>query len=169
MDPYLWIMLISVLMIFILMFVFSGVKVLKEWERVAILRLGKFYAVRGPGIYWKTPILDKVALKVSLRVQSTDIDTYLTSAESTRGWKGIVNWRIVDVEKYLFSLQDHERTVHTTIQHHVRKEIEFLSTDALFTDNDEISSRIIEALAPTFEGWGLNIVKIDLRNASDWD
>lgn len=83
-DLYLMTMLIMVLMVFLLLFVCSGIKVLKEWERVAILRLGKFYAIRGPGIIWKTPILDKIALKVSLRVQSTDIDTHITSAESTR-------------------------------------------------------------------------------------
>ena len=158
-----------VLMVFLLLFVCSGIKVLKEWERVAILRLGKFYAIRGPGIIWKTPILDKIALKVSLRVQSTDIDTHITSAESTRWWKGIVNWRIVDVEKYLFSLQDHERTVHTTIQHYVSKEVEFLSNDALFNDKNEISSRIEEALTPVLEEWGIKMVGVNLRNAPEWE
>ena len=163
-DLYLYLMLLMTMMIFTLMFVFSGIKVLKEWERVAILRLGKFYGIRGPGIIWKTPILDKVALKVSLRVQSTHIEEHITSAGSTRKWMGFVNWRIVDVEKYLFSLQDHERQVHMTIEHHVRKEIEFLSNDALFSDKDEISSRIEESLVPILEAWGLKIVGVDLRS-----
>jgi regulator of protease activity HflC (stomatin/prohibitin superfamily) len=162
-------MTLMTIVFFTLMFVCSGIKVLKEWERVAILRLGKFYGIRGPGIIWKTPILDHIALKVSLRVQTTDIDMDVRSAESTRRWKGIVNWRIIDVEKYLFGLQDHERTVHTTIQHLVGKEIEFLSNDALFTDTNEITMRIESALGPTSEGWGLKIEKVELRNALDFE
>ena len=80
-----------------------------------------------------------------------------------------MNWRIVDVEKYLFSLQDHERTVHTTIQHYVSKEVEFLSNDALFNDKNEISSRIEEALTPVLEEWGIKMVGVNLRNAPEWD
>ncbi|MHA1936177.1 MAG: hypothetical protein ACW97A_12945, partial [Candidatus Thorarchaeota archaeon] len=65
-DSYLVMMLVIVLAFFILMFVASGIKILKEWERIAVLRLGKFKHIRGPGVVWVMPILDKVAMKVSL-------------------------------------------------------------------------------------------------------
>jgi len=152
------------MMLFVLIFVCSGIKTLKEWERVAILRLGKFYGIRGPGIYWKMPILDKVAMKVSLRVQSTEIDTSITSPKSTYRWKGIVHWRIVNVEKFILFLENPERTIHTGIQHHVSKEIEFLSSDALFTDREDITANIQSSLEQKFEGWGIKIVEIDLRS-----
>lgn len=158
-------------MIFVLIFVCSGIKVLKEWERAVILRLGKYYGVRGPGIIWKTPILDKIALRVSLREQSTEIDTgkYISSDGSTRRLKGIVVWRIIDIERYALRLQDHERTVHSTIHHHVSKVAESMTSDAVFSDTDDLAFRVRAALEPTFESWGLKVVKVDLRIAPDWE
>jgi regulator of protease activity HflC (stomatin/prohibitin superfamily) len=55
------IMFILVTAIFVLFYLASGIKVLKESERIAILRLGKFLGIKGPGIIWATPILDKIA------------------------------------------------------------------------------------------------------------
>jgi regulator of protease activity HflC (stomatin/prohibitin superfamily) len=54
-------MFILVTAIFVLFYLASGIKVLKESERIAILRLGKFLGIKGPGIIWATPILDKIA------------------------------------------------------------------------------------------------------------
>jgi regulator of protease activity HflC (stomatin/prohibitin superfamily) len=170
-NPYLWFMLIITVAIFALLFTCSGIKVLKEWERVVILRLGKFIGVRGPGIIWKTPILDKVVLKVSLRVQSTEVDTgkYISSDDSTRRLKGIVQWRIIDVEKFALRIDDHYRTVMMTIQHHVKKVAESLTSDAVFSEREELNSLVEGELEPVFSEWGLKIVKVDLRTASEWE
>lgn len=153
------------------MFVCSGIKVLKEWERVVILRLGKYYGVRGPGIIWKVPILDTIPLKISLRLQTTDIDTgkYVSSDGSSRRLKGIVQWRILDIEKYALRIEDHQRTVNVTIQHHVSKVAESMTSDAVFSDTDELSTRIKEALEPTLSEWGLKVIKVELRTAPDWE
>ena len=69
-DPYGFYLtlLVIVLLFFALMFVAAGIKVLKEWERVALLRLGKFHGVKGPGVIFIVPLLDKIAMKVSLRL-----------------------------------------------------------------------------------------------------
>ena len=69
-DPYGFYLtlLVIVLLFFVLMFVAAGIKVLKEWERVAILRLGKFQGIKGPGVIFIVPLLDKIAMKVSLRL-----------------------------------------------------------------------------------------------------
>jgi regulator of protease activity HflC (stomatin/prohibitin superfamily) len=172
-DIYLWISLILFLTIFIftLLFICSGIKVLKEWERVVILRLGKFIGVRGPGIIWKTPILDKVVLKVSLRVQSTEVDTgkYISSDNSARRLKGIVQWRIIDVEKYALRIDNHDSTVTMTIQHNVKKVAESLTSDAVFSEPEELNSLVEKELEPVFSEWGLEIIKVDLRTAPEWE
>jgi regulator of protease activity HflC (stomatin/prohibitin superfamily) len=48
---------------------------LKEWERVAVLRPGKFLGIKGPGIIWIIPILDRIVAKVSLLEQQSEVDT----------------------------------------------------------------------------------------------
>ena len=66
--------IIALMGIFTLMFILSGIKVVKEWERIAILRLGRFFKVAGPGAIWMTPILDR-GIPVSLKIQQTEVDT----------------------------------------------------------------------------------------------
>ena len=55
-------LLVVVFLFFALMFIAAGIKVLKEWERVALLRLGKFHGVKGPGVIFIVPLLDKIAM-----------------------------------------------------------------------------------------------------------
>ncbi|MHA2068917.1 MAG: SPFH domain-containing protein, partial [Candidatus Thorarchaeota archaeon] len=62
--------ILVIIIFFIMLFVFSGIKVLKEWERIVILRLGKYKGVMGPGIVWRMPLLDRIGAKVSLRIQT---------------------------------------------------------------------------------------------------
>jgi regulator of protease activity HflC (stomatin/prohibitin superfamily) len=133
------------------------------------LRLGKYLGIKGPGIIWKTPILDKIALKVSLREQESEVDTgrYDSSGGSSQRLKGVILWRVIDVERYALSIEDHQRTVNNTIQHHVHKVAESMTGDVAFSDTDKLAMQIEEALKPTFTAWGLRITKVDLRTASE--
>ena len=168
-DFVLMMSMIALLTIFVLMFILSGVKVVSTWERVVILRLGLYLGVRGPGIIWKTPILDKIALRISLRVQSTDIDTgkYVSSDGSSRRLKGIVQWKVLDVEKFALSIEDHYITVNRTIHHHVMKVAESMTSDAVFSDSYELDSQVKSSIEPIFSEWGLTVTKVELRTAHD--
>ena len=159
-----------VLAIFILIFVASGIKVLKEWERVVILRLGKFLGIRGPGIIWATPILDKIAMKISLREQQTlvNTETFVASDGNTRKFEGFVNWRITDPERAVLSVEDYRTSVETAIHHHVQKVGESLPSDAIIVDQDLVHSRIKQTLEPILNKWGVVITEINLKASSEW-
>ncbi len=160
-------MIMILLVIFVLVFIFSGLMVLKEWERVVIFRLGKYLGVKGPGIIWKLPILDYVVLKASLQEQSTDVDTgrYISSEGSTQRVVGLVTWRIDDLKKYALSIDNHQQSIAIAIHHHVLKDAESMMSDAAYIDVDELNSEVEEALESTFSKWGLQIIKIDLHMA----
>ena len=67
MDPLL-IGLIGFIVFIIVVFLLSGIRVLKEWERMPVLRLGRYIGLKGPGIIYLVPIIDRAPLKISTRL-----------------------------------------------------------------------------------------------------
>ena len=129
--------LLTFLVLFILIFIISGIKVLKEWERVAILRLGKYVGARGPGIIWRTPILERIGAKVSLRVQTVEIDTgeSMSRDGNPASLVGEVRYRIVDIERAFLSLEDYQATAQQSTRHVVIEQIESRDYNDLVTND----------------------------------
>ena len=172
MDPaMLSIALVLTMGVFILAFMASGIKILKEYERVVVLRLGIFRGVKGPGIIWVSPIIEKIAMKVSLREQETKIDSggFNSSGSSSDMWKGSINWRIVDVKKAFLSVENHRSSVDDTIKANVQEIGESLSNNAFAVDKETVDSRIKETLEPLMTERGVKITEIHLKATSAWD
>jgi regulator of protease activity HflC (stomatin/prohibitin superfamily) len=157
--------LIAFLALFVLLFIISGIKVLKEWERVAILRFGKYVGVRGPGIIWRTPILERIGARVSLRVQTVEIDTgeSMSRDGNPASLVGEVRYRIVDIERAVLSLEDYRITAQQSARHVVIEQIESRDYDDLVTNRERVESAITRELDVRFEKWGMIVVGVDLR------
>ena len=163
--------LVLTLGIFVLIYIASGIKVLREYERVAVMRLGKFYGIKGPGIIWVMPILEKIVIKVSLREQQTIIDTgkFYSRDGSSSIWRGAINWRIIDVEKAVSSPENYQSSVDSTIKANVQEIGESLSSDAINIDKDLVYSRIKEVLEPILSKQGISITEVNLKTSSEWE
>jgi regulator of protease activity HflC (stomatin/prohibitin superfamily) len=164
---YLFVMMISLVIFFALMFILSGLKILKEWERVVVMRLGRYHSTKGPGIIWIVPILDKIVLRIPIREQTTEIDTgkYVSSHGSSIRLKGSVQWKVVDAERFALGMQDHYQTILKTIQHHMVEVADSSTNDAAFADSDELNYLVQIALEPNFQKWGLEVKNVDLHVA----
>ncbi len=135
--------LVLILSTFLLFFVSCGIKIVKEWDRVAVLRLGKYRCIRGPGIIWMMPILDK-GIMVSLKKQQTVVDTgeCVSSDGSTRRLTGYVNWKIIDVQKAVLEVEDYRTSIYNTIQHQIKKIGESFPGDTVIMDEESLYSEI---------------------------
>lgn len=151
--------------ILIMLFMLSGIKILKEWERVVILRLGNFRGVKGPGIFWRTPLLDRIAAKVSLRAQAVEIETVeVLSRDGTPiGLVGEVLYRVVDVERAVLSLEDYHSTAEQSSKHIMIEQIESRDYSDLVENRERVESAITRELDARFEKWGMLVVGVDFR------
>jgi len=165
-DSYLVMMLVIVLAFFILMFVASGIKVLKEWERVAILRLGKFKHIRGPGVIWVTPILDKVAMKVSLRLLTYAFKTErsLTKDNVPVVVDAVMYFRVIDVEKAILSVERYTVAVELAAQTTLRETTGKVTLDQLLSERDEIAGHLQELIDEKTEHWGVKVTSVEIRD-----
>lgn len=159
-------MLVIVLAFFILMFVASGIKVLKEWERVAILRLGKFKHIRGPGVIWVTPILDKVAMKVSLRLLTYAFKTErsLTKDNVPVVVDAVMYFRVIDVEKAILSVERYTVAVELAAQTTLRETTGKVTLDQLLSERDEIAGHLQELIDEKTEHWGVKVTSVEIRD-----
>ncbi len=158
--------LIVVLGIFALMFIASGIKILKEWERVAILRLGKFKAIKGPGIIWVTPMIDKVAMKVSLRLLTYAFKTErsLTKDNVPIVVDAVMYFRVIDVEKAILSVERYTVAVELAAQTSLRETIGKASLDELLSERDIIAQHLQELIDEKTEHWGVKVTSVEIRD-----
>ena len=157
--------------IFTMCFVASGIKILKEWDRAAVLRVGKFYGIRGPGIIWITPFLDRISMIVSLKIQQTKIDTgdYVSSDGSKRRLSGYVNWRVINIEKVVLAVENYKQSIYNIVQHHVKKIAESFPGDTVLMDEETLYAEIQQELEPILSNWGVKITELSLKTFSEWE
>jgi regulator of protease activity HflC (stomatin/prohibitin superfamily) len=152
--------------VFILMIVASGIKILKEWERVAILRLGKYKSVKGPGIIWVTPLIDKVAMKVSLRLLTYAFKTErsLTKDNVPVVVDAVMYFRVIDVEKAILSVERYTVAVELGAQTTLRETTGKVTLDQLLSERDTIAQHLQELIDEKTEHWGVKVTSVEIRD-----
>jgi len=155
-----------VLAFFVLMFIASGIKVLKEWERVAVLRLGKFKHIRGPGLIWITPILDKVAMKVSLRLLTYAFKTErsLTKDNVPVVVDAVMYFRVIDVERAILTVERYTIAVELAAQTTLRETTGKVTLDELLSERDKIAEHLQELIDEKTEHWGVKVSAVEIRD-----
>ncbi len=151
---------------FALMFVASGIRVLKEWERVAILRLGKFKYIKGPGVIWVWPILDKIAMKVSLRLLTYAFKTErsLTRDNVPVIVDAVMYFRVIDVEKAILSVERYVVAVELAAQTTLRETTGKVTLDQILSERDEIAGHLQELIDEKTEHWGIKVTAVEIRD-----
>ncbi|TFG10553.1 slipin family protein [Candidatus Thorarchaeota archaeon] len=162
----LWTFLLVIAVIFVLMFIASGIKVLKEWERVAVLRLGKFKHIRGPGVVFIVPILDKIAMKVSLRLQTYAFKTErsLTKDNVPVVVDAVMYFRVIDVERAILSVERYTVAVELAAQTTLRETIGKVTLDDLLSERDTIAAHLQELIDEKTEHWGIKVTSVEIRD-----
>ncbi|MHA1741162.1 MAG: SPFH domain-containing protein [Candidatus Thorarchaeota archaeon] len=165
-DTVLLTFLVVLLVLFVLMFVFSGIKVLNEWERVAVLRLGKFKHIKGPGIIWVTPILDKIAMKVSLRLQTYAFKTErsLTKDNVPVVVDAVMYFKVIDVEKAILTVERYTVAVELAAQTTLRETTGKVTLDELLSERDKIAMHLQELIDEKTEHWGVKVSAVEIRD-----
>jgi len=144
---------------------FSGLKVLREYERAVIFRLGRLVAHRGPGIIYVIPVIEKM-LKVDLRTITMDIppQDVITKDNVSVKVNAVLYFRVMDpnravveVENYLFATSQLAQTT-------LRSVCGEGELDDLLAEREKINSRIQTILDAQTDPWGIKVVLVELKH-----
>jgi regulator of protease activity HflC (stomatin/prohibitin superfamily) len=95
----------------VIIFVFLAlrpIRIASEWNRAIVLRLGRFHAIKGPGLYVVIPVIDTVPMVIDLRIQTTSItaEQALTKDTVAVGVDAIVFWQVADPKAAAIRIQN---------------------------------------------------------------
>ena len=143
----------------------SGVRIAAQWERGILLRLGKFWGVRGPGIVYVVPFIDSIQF-VDTRLLTLNIPSQqvITKDNVPASVDGVLYVMVCEAEKAVLSVQNYRFAVAQYAQATLRDVVGALTLDELLSERDQIQKRVAEVVEERIKGWGLHLDSIRLQD-----
>ncbi|HMR67453.1 MAG TPA: slipin family protein [Anaerolineae bacterium] len=153
---------IIVAVIFLL---FSAVKVVQEYERGVIFRLGRFVGAKGPGIFFIIPFIDRM-MKVDLRTVTLDVPAQeaITMDNVTLKVNAVVYFRVIDPGKAIIQVEDYRRATWQIAQTTLRNVIGQSELDDLLAEREKINEHIRQIIDDATEPWGIKVSIVEVKD-----
>jgi len=153
--------------IVIIMILSSAIKVVREYQRLVVFRLGRLIGAKGPGIVLLIPIMDRPRL-VDLRLVTFDIpkQRIFTKDNVSVDVDAVVYFRVFDANNAVVKVQDYILASNLLAQTTLRDVLGQVEFDDLLTKRDEINKRLQAILDEATEPWGIKVTTVAIRDAS---
>ncbi|MGE4297456.1 MAG: slipin family protein [Desulfovibrionaceae bacterium] len=144
---------------------FSTLKVLNEYERGVIFRLGRIIKAKGPGLIILIPIVDRM-VKVSLRVLTLDIPNQdvITKDNVTIKVNAVVYFRVIDPIKAIVEVEDFLFATSQLAQTTLRSVCGGVELDEILSHRDKVNSQIRSILDQSTDPWGIKVSTVELKH-----
>ncbi|MCX6722224.1 MAG: SPFH domain-containing protein [Candidatus Staskawiczbacteria bacterium] len=153
------------LLIVLFIILVSGIRVIKEYERAVIFFLGRQTAIRGPGLIYLVPILEKM-VKVSFRTITMGIPSQkiITKDNVSIDIAAVAYYHIVDPKKAVIAIEDVLSAVNQISQTTVRNVVGQFMLDQLLSQTAEINKQIKDVIDNHTEPWGVQVTAVEIKD-----
>ena len=156
---------IVLIVIVVIFFLTSALKVVREYDRGVIFRLGRLVGAKGPGLIILIPIIDKM-VKVSLRVVTMDIPSQdiITKDNVSVKVNAVLYFRVVDPQKAIVEVEDYLFATGQLAQTTLRSILGQVELDELLANRDEINDRMQKIVDEQTDAWGIKVSLVELKH-----
>ena len=157
--------LIGVIVVVVIILLAMAIKVVKEWERGVILRLGRLVGAKGPGLFFIIPFFDRM-IKVDLRVVTLDVprQDVITRDNVTVGVDAVVYFRVVDPEAAVIKVLDHIRATSLISQTTLRNVLGQSELDELLTQREKLNQALQKIIDEQTDPWGIKVSIVEIKS-----
>jgi len=157
--------LIALMVAFIILS--QAIKIVREYERVVIFRLGRFSGVKGPGIFFIIPIIDRVML-LDLRVFTIDVakQVVITKDNVSVEVDAVIYYRVVDPSLAIIQVENYKLATSLLAQTTLRDVLGQIELDDLLSKRDELNKKLQSILDQHTDPWGIKVAAVTLRDVS---
>jgi regulator of protease activity HflC (stomatin/prohibitin superfamily) len=136
-----------------------------QWDRVIVLRLGKFHTVRLAGLFWLAPFVDTVAKWIDTRVQTTDLTAEQTLTKDTVpvDVDAVMFWLVYDPKKAALEVENFGNAVTWAAQTALRDLIGKTMLADLLVGRDVLDKQLQEIIDTRTEPWGVSVQSVEIR------
>jgi len=143
-----------------------SVKVIQQWEKVAVLRFGKYLGLRGPGMIWIVPVIDTLSAYVDQRIRVTDVSAESTLTKDTVpvNVDAIVFWVVWNAEKSILEVMNFADAVTLSAQTALRDCIGRHELAQLLTEREMLGQVLQKILDEKTNPWGITVQSVEIRD-----
>jgi regulator of protease activity HflC (stomatin/prohibitin superfamily) len=157
--------LMGFVILIVVLFLTSAIKILQEWERGVVLRLGKFQAVRGPGITFIIPFIETMR-RISTRVITVDVppQDIITRDNVTLKVNAVVFFRIFSPKEAVINVEEWYSATYQKAQTILRNVLGQFELDDLLSERDTINHRLQSILDSETDQWGIKVDSVEIKH-----
>ena len=143
-----------------------AIRVAKQWEKCAVLRLGRFIGLRGPGVFHVIPVIDSISKYVDQRVRVTDVtaESALTRDTVPVNVDAIVFWVVWNAEKSILEVEDFENAIALSAQTALRESIGRHELAQMITERESLGHELQRILDEKTNAWGITVQSVEIRD-----
>ncbi|MGJ0507040.1 MAG: slipin family protein [Methylocystis sp.] len=158
--------LIALVSVMAALIVSYSIKIANQWERVVVLRLGRFSALKGPGLFLIIPIIDVVAYWIDIRVITTAFKAEKTLTKDTVpvDVDAVLFWKVVDPKKAALDVADYESAINWAAQTALRDVIGKTMLSDMLEGREKISAELRRIIDVRTEPWGINVISVEVKD-----
>jgi regulator of protease activity HflC (stomatin/prohibitin superfamily) len=143
-----------------------AIRVADQWEKVAVLRFGKYIGLRGPGIFHVVPIVDRVSRYVDQRVRVANVSAESTLTRDTVpvNVDAIVFWLVWNAEKSILEVQDFNQAITLSAQTALRESIGRHELHQMVAERELLGHELQRILDEKTNPWGITVQSVEIRD-----
>jgi regulator of protease activity HflC (stomatin/prohibitin superfamily) len=143
----------------------SAIKLAAQWERAVVFRLGRYHAIKGPGLFLIIPLFDQVRF-VDTRILTMDIPSQQVITRDNVPVKinGVIFFQVVNAADAIIKVQDFQYAISQFAQTSLRDVIGQMTLDQLLTEREDIGKSIESTVDKDTKGWGLEVTGIRIQD-----
>lgn len=149
----------------IIVFILSGVRIAQEYERAIVFRLGRFQSVKGPGIYWLIPLIERQQ-KVDIRTKTVTLEQQetITMDSVTIKVNAVLWYQIINPQNAIIKVADYNKAVYQFSVSALRNIIGQHSLDEVLKEREQINATLQRIVDLTTEPWGVKIEMVEMKD-----
>jgi len=153
------------IIIIVIFFLSSAIRILNEYERGVIFRLGRVIKAKGPGLIILIPIVDKM-VKVSMRLVAMDVDPQdvITRDNVSVKVNAVIYFRVIDPTKAIIEVENYSYAMAQLAQTTLRSVCGQAELDELLSAREKINAQLQEILDTHTDPWGIKVATVELKH-----
>jgi regulator of protease activity HflC (stomatin/prohibitin superfamily) len=159
--------ILIIIVIFLLMIIASAIKIMAEYQRIVIFRLGRLLGIKGPGLVFIIPIIDSI-IKLDLRTRVIDVpkQRVITKDNVTVDVDAVVYFRITDPQKAVIEVQRYDVATSLLAQTTLRDVLGQQSLDHLLSKREELNKALQTIIDEGTDPWGIKVSAVTIRDVA---
>ncbi len=160
-----WLYVVIAIAVLVILFLASAIRILNEYERAVIFRLGRIIGAKGPGLVILIPMIDKMT-RISMRLVAMDVppQDVITRDNVSVKVNAVVYFRVMDANKAVVEVEDFLYATSQLAQTTLRSVLGQVELDDLLSERDKINADLQQILDEHTDPWGIKVATVEVKH-----